>query len=65
MCVYQTDKCTYSVDCSSSRTPALSSAAKKRRWEEEEDLTKDMDDPPSEPGIQEVQIAKQGMNWKG
>ncbi|KAL8618460.1 hypothetical protein ACOMHN_049877 [Nucella lapillus] len=43
----------------STRTPALSSA-KKRRWEEEEeDLTKDMDDPPSEPGIHEVQLAKQ------
>ncbi|XP_076437113.1 SWI/SNF complex subunit SMARCC2-like isoform X1 [Babylonia areolata] len=43
----------------STRTPALNSA-KKRRWEEEEeDLTKDMDDPPSEPGIQEVQLAKQ------
>ncbi|XP_070174621.1 SWI/SNF complex subunit SMARCC2-like isoform X2 [Littorina saxatilis] len=43
----------------SSRTPSLSNA-KKRRWEEEEeDLTKDLDDPPSEPGIQEVQLAKQ------
>ncbi|KAK7485068.1 hypothetical protein BaRGS_00023707, partial [Batillaria attramentaria] len=44
----------------SSRTPALSATKKKGRWEEEEeDLTKDMDDPPSEPGIQEVQLAKQ------
>ena len=44
----------------SSRTPALSSN-KKRRWEEEEeDLTKDMEDPPSEQGVQEVLLSKQG-----
>ncbi|PVD36056.1 hypothetical protein C0Q70_03026 [Pomacea canaliculata] len=44
----------------SSRTSAISGPRKKGRWEEEEeDLTKDMEDPPSEPSIQEVQLAKQ------
>lgn len=47
--------------CCSSRTSAISGPRKKGRWEEEEeDLTKDMEDPPSEPSIQEVQLAKQG-----
>ena len=49
----------------STRAAAVSSA-KKRRWEEEdlEDLTRDMDNPPTEPGIQEVQLTKQGKLCK-
>lgn len=54
--------CAQSSMCSSSRTPGMNAMKKKGRWEEEEeDLTKDMEDPPSEPSIQEVQLAKQGM----
>ncbi|XP_071101457.1 SWI/SNF complex subunit SMARCC2-like isoform X3 [Haliotis cracherodii] len=44
----------------SGRTPGLSSTKKRSaRDEEEEDLTKDMEEPTPEPNIQEVAIAKQ------
>lgn len=45
---------------SSLRSPAVTGPKKKSWREEEEDLTKDMEDPTPEPNIQEVQLAKQG-----
>ena len=47
---------------SSTRTSAVNSSKQRRsavaRDEEEEDLTKDMEDPTPEPNIQEVSIPK-------
>ena len=45
----------------SSRAAAIG-ASKKRKWEEdEEDMTKDLEDPPPETNITEVHNPKQGM----
>lgn len=30
---------------------------------DEDDLTKEMDDPPAEPNVSEVNVSKPGKNW--
>ena len=44
----------------STRTPGPVKKRSARDEEEAEDLTKDMEDPPPEPNIQEVHIPKNG-----
>ena len=42
----------------SARSPAVGTNKRRVKTEEEEDLTRDMDDPVAEPNIQEVTLPK-------
>lgn len=45
----------------SGRGPAASGSKKHKSEEEADDLTKEMEEPPPEPNIQEVTVPKPGM----
>jgi hypothetical protein len=45
----------------SGRSPAASVSKKHKSEEEPDDLTKEMEEPPPEPNIQEVTVPKPGM----
>jgi hypothetical protein len=51
--------CAYNI-CSG-RGPAASGSKKHKSEEEADDLTKEMEEPPPEPNIQEVTVPKPGM----
>jgi len=48
-------------DACSGRGPAASGSKKHKSEEEADDLTKEMEEPPPEPNIQEVTVPKPGM----
>jgi len=48
-------------DTCSGRGPAASGSKKHKSEEEADDLTKEMEEPPPEPNIQEVTVPKPGM----
>jgi len=51
----------YAYDTCSGRGPAASGSKKHKSEEEADDLTKEMEEPPPEPNIQEVTVPKPGM----
>jgi len=51
----------YGYDTCSGRGPAASGSKKHKSEEEADDLTKEMEEPPPEPNIQEVTVPKPGM----
>ncbi|XP_049864121.1 SWI/SNF complex subunit SMARCC2 isoform X2 [Schistocerca gregaria] len=48
----------------SGRSPAVGISKKHKSEEEADDLTKEMEEPPAEPSIQEVTVPKQGSSSK-
>lgn len=51
----------YTEHIFSGRSPAASGSKKHKSEEEADDLTKEMEEPPPEPNIQEVTVPKPGM----
>jgi hypothetical protein len=51
----------YACNARSGRGPAASGSKKHKSEEEADDLTKEMEEPPPEPNIQEVTVPKPGM----
>jgi len=59
--VYQLYCWSFPLCAFSGRSPAASGSKKHKSEEEPDDLTKEMEEPPSEPNIQEVTVPKPGM----